>query len=145
MTLIDANKLREYFEIKSPDIGDGRLLPHIGAASRRLKGWVGVEAYADALLDMPVDPTRQADLKFAEAALAMHYAIPGLNTNITTKGVVKTAREGGTTGTILTYLSPNEINQLAQIYLDQAEEIARPYTLSDGTPAAGLAVVTGCE
>lgn len=144
-TVIDATELRDYFEIKSPDIKDERLTPHIGAASRRLKGWVGAEAYADALLEEPSDPTRQADLKFAEAALAMHFALPGLNTNITTRGVVKTQREGGAPGggTVFSYLTPIEITQLSRTYLDQAEEIARPYMLSDSTPDAEFEIAEG--
>jgi hypothetical protein len=141
-TLITAETLRSYFDI-SADINDTRLTPHVGAASRRLKKWVGAEAYADALSNAPIDALRKADLQNAEAALAMHFAVPGLNSKVTTGGVVKTTREGGAAGApvILTYLTPNEVAQLARIYLDQAEEIARPYLATDTTPDAEFAVV----
>jgi hypothetical protein len=132
--------LREYFEIV-PDINDKRLTPCVGAASRRLKGWVGTEAYADALSSTPTDASRKADLELAEAQLAMHFAVPGLNTKITPGGVVKSERADNA-GTVLSFLTPTEVRQLAQIYLDQAEETARPYLLSDGTPEAEFAVVT---
>lgn len=139
--LINATKLREYFDI-STTIKDPRLTPHIGAASRRLKGWVGEAAYADALLEAPQDAPRAEDLKNAEAALAMHYAVPGLNTKITPGGVVKTVKETGAMATpvVTTYLTPNEVRQLAELYLDQAEEIARPYALADGTPTPQVTV-----
>lgn len=142
-TLITVENFRECFAI-SEDIAPGRITPHIGSASRRLKKWVGEEAYSDALSETPQDALRQADLKSAEAALAMHFAVAGLNTNITTRGVVKTAREGGTMGgnTVFSYLTPNEVRQLGDVYLDQAEEIARPYALADGTPDAGIEVVS---
>lgn len=148
-TLINASSdadeeasLRNRFDI-SKDIKDGRLLPHIGAASRRLKAWVGADAYTDALSNAPFDPLRQADLQNAEAALAMHYAVPGLNSNVTTRGIVKTTKEGGSMAgnVVFSYLTPGEIRQLSQTYLEQAEEIARPYMLSDGTPDAEVQIV----
>lgn len=137
----DAASLRNRFDINK-DIVDGRLLPHIGAASRRLRQWVGEAAYADALSNAPTDALRQADLQNAEAALAMHFALPGLNSNITIKGIVKTTKEGGATAgnIIFTYLNPNEVKQLAATYLEQAEEIARPYLVDDGTPEAEFVI-----
>ncbi|MBD0370324.1 MAG: hypothetical protein ICV60_05775 [Pyrinomonadaceae bacterium] len=139
-TLIDAAKLKEYFDINK-DIADGRLTPHIGAASRRLKQWVGNDAYTDALAEESQDALRKSDLENAEAALAMHFAIPGLNSKVTPTGIVKSSRNDQGK-TIITYLSPKEITELAGIYLEQAAEIARPYMLSDGTPEAEFAVVT---
>ena len=126
----------------------GRLTPHIGSASRRLKGWVGAEVYTDALAEEPTDALRAEDLKNAEAALAMHFAVPGLNTKITPGGVIKTSKEAGSqaSNVVVSYLTPNEIRQLAQIYLDMAEEIARPYMLLDGTPDSEFGLVTeDCE
>jgi len=140
-TLIDAAKLHDYFDI-SKDIKEGRLTPHIGAASRRLRKWVGELVYTDALAAQPTDALRKADLQNAEAALAMHFALPGLNTQLTAGGVLKTRREGGAAGApvILSYLTPSEVKLLAQAYLEQAEEIARAYILTDGTPAAEFEV-----
>lgn len=141
-TLINATKLRDYFALSS-DIKDPRLTPHIGTASRRLKRWVGDVAYADAAAEVPQDADRAEDLKNAEAALTMHFALWGLNTNLTVNGVLKTRKEVGSQNANIqtTYLSPAEVRQLAQGYLDQAEEIARPYALADGTPEAEVAVV----
>ncbi len=42
----------------------------------------------------------------------------------------------GTAPVIFSYLTPQEIRLHAQTYLEQAEEIARPYMLADGTPDA---------
>jgi len=138
----DANSLRNRYDI-SKDINLNRLTPHIGAASRRLKQWVGTDAYADALSDTPTDELRQVDLQNAEAALAMHYALPGLNTVITPKGIVKTTKEGGAMGgnIVFSYLTPNEVRQLSELYLNEAEEIARPYLQTDGVPPADLILV----
>jgi hypothetical protein len=142
-TLLDATKLRDYYDI-SKDIKDARLTPHVGAASRRLKGWVGAGAYADALAQQPQDALRAEDLKNAEAALAMHFALPGINTKITPGGVVTSVKETGSVSApvVTTYLRPDQVRELAAIYLDQAEEIARPYMLADGTPEAEVEVVT---
>lgn len=138
-TLIDAAKLREEYEIHK-DIKDARLTPCIGAASRRLAGWVGETVYADALTQQTEDALRKADLETAEGALAMHFALPRINTNISPKGgVLKTVKVEG--NTVNSYLTPAEVKQLSQLYLDQAEEIARPYMLSDGTPEAEFTVV----
>jgi hypothetical protein len=130
-TLITAQSLHEYFDIK-PDIVDTRLTPAIGAASRRVRGWVGDEVYSDALLEAPADEDRAADLKTAEAWLAMYFALLGLNTKITPSGVVKTSKVEG--NTVLQYLTPAEMKELARMYFDQAHEIARRYMLTDETP-----------
>ena len=131
-TLINEAAFREMFSISS-DIGSGQIVRHLGAASRRLKAWVGALAYADAALTTAVqDADRQADLQLAEAFLGMHFAIIGFNTRIDTSGMVKTKKVEG--NTVITYLSPGEVRILTQNYLDQAEEIARPYMLEDGTP-----------
>ena len=137
-TLIDDYALREMFEISS-DIKPTRTNRAIGAASRRLRQWVGEAAYADAASDNTENKDRRADFQYAEAHLAMHFALPGLNTKHTPGGVVKTTKVEG--NTVISYLTPAEIKQLAQLYLDEAEEIARPYMLSDGTPEAEFTVV----
>lgn len=141
-TLITATTLRDYYAIDST-IKDGRLTPAIVAASSRLKSWVGGDAYTDASAEAPEDATRAEVLKAAEAALVMHFAILGLNTKITSGGVVQTVKEKGSVANdvITTYLRPDQTQQLAEMYLNQAEEIARSYALSDGTPAAQVAIV----
>ena len=127
------------FSIGDPDLKSGLLVRHLGAASRRLKSWVGADAYADAAAQNPEDADRQADLQLAEASLAMHFAILGINTRIDVGGVVKSKKVEG--NTVLSFLSPGEVKQLTQNYLEQAEEVARPYMLSDGTPEAEFAIV----
>jgi hypothetical protein len=140
MPLIDEDYFRETFSV-SEDIKPDQITRPLGAASRRLKAWVGAAVYADALLQNPQDADRKADLQLAEAFLGMHFAIIGVNTRIDTSGVVKTKKMEGQT--VVTFLTPGEVRQLTQNYLDQAEEIARPYMLSDGTPEAEFTVVEG--
>ena len=132
MALIDEPKLRDIYNI-SADVKSGLLARAIGAASRRPTQWVGAAAYAS------TNPETKSDLEFAEAQLAMHFALLGMNTVITPGGVVRTQKVEG--DTVITYLTPNETKQLAAEYLAQAEEAARPYALADGTPDAGLQVV----
>ena len=114
-TLITTETLLEYFEIKQPDIKSGRLTPAIGAASRRLRKWVGDDVYSDALGEPPTDADRADDLKMAEAWLVMYFALLGLNTKITPGGVVKTTKVEG--NTIHQFLTPREMKELAQLVL----------------------------
>jgi hypothetical protein len=133
MPLIDEAQFKQIFSV-SKDIGNGRLTLQIGAASRRLKRWVGDAAYADALAGSPANQDRSDDLQLAEAYLAMHFVLVSLNTVITPGGLLITSREEGQRPT--TYFTPAQTQQQAQIYFDQAEEIVRPYVTSDGTPSA---------
>ena len=137
-TLIEDFELREMFEINK-DIKPSRTNRAIGAASRRLRQWVGEVAYADALLEETENKDRREDLQYTEANLAMHFALLGLNTKLTPGGVVKTTKVEG--NTVSSYLTPSEIKQLAQNYLETAEEIARPYLLLDGTPDSEFVIV----
>ena len=126
--LIDVTQLRERFDIDS-DIKDLRLEPHIGSASRRLRGWVGSEQYAAALAvagNETTDAEMLADLKNAEAHLAMHFAIYGLNSPLSGKGVLATAMaaEGKE---VRRYLAPDETAKLSTYYLELAREMAAPY------------------
>jgi hypothetical protein len=128
--LITVDELREIFDI-DPHIGDPRFNKALAAASRRLRTWVGDEAYDDALANDPEDETRQETLQFAEAHLVMHFAVLGINTALRTVGIVRTERVEG--NTVLTYHSPREVAELQALYLGQAEQIAGAYLLSDGT------------
>ncbi len=131
-TQITVEGLREIFEIH-PDIKPERIRRHLAAAGRMLRSWVGDEAYEDALGEEAEDPLRQEALELAEAHLAMHFAILGLNTALRPGGVVKTEKVEG--NTVITYHAPDEIARLSREYFSMAEELARPYILSDGTPA----------
>ncbi|KAK0039546.1 hypothetical protein Bpfe_031031 [Biomphalaria pfeifferi] len=121
--LIDATFLRGQFDIH-PDILDSRLERNIGAASRRLRKWVGEDMYQSVLGKADDDPLH-LDFKLAEANLAMHFAILGLNTPITSKGILQNTRSKDFS--VITYLSPDKIAEVRQMYLDQAEEIVRDY------------------
>lgn len=137
--LISAAEFRERFDI-SNDIEEARIKPHIGAASRRLRKWVGDAAYANALTEDADYEDLQADLKSAEAHLTFHYAISGFNYPLSSKGVVATsaAAEGHE---LRKYLTPDETGKVAVQMLELAREIAEPYLISDGTPDGGFLLV----
>lgn len=138
-TLITETELRAMFDIHA-NVEPGRLTFGIGAAGRRLKALVGAMAYADALLDdTATDQIRRADLDYAEALLAMHYCLLGLNTQIRPSGVVKTEKIEGET--VVQYLTPKELIDLSKQYLDIAEEVLRPYALLDAVPEAEVEIV----
>jgi hypothetical protein len=132
MPLIDVDALRERFDI-DPEIKDTRLTPHIGAASRRLRQWVGETTYA------LTDAETVEDLKNAEANLAFHFAILGLNSPMSTRGIVVQAQasEGKE---IRKYLAPKESAELAEYFLNLAMEIAGVYMVPEDL-AAGIEVV----
>lgn len=122
------------------DVQSGRLTFAVGAAGRRLKNLVGVTAYADAAADdAATDALRRIDLDYAEALLAMHYCLLGLNTQIRPSGVVKTEKVEGET--VVQYLLPKEVQELSRQYLDIAEEVIRPYALLDAVPEAEAEIV----
>nr|HQU85923.1 hypothetical protein [Pyrinomonadaceae bacterium] len=85
--LIDTTFLRGQFDIHA-DIADSRLDKNIGAASRRLRKWVGDEFY-QSVLSKPAEDELREDFQLSEANLAMHFAILGLNTPITSKGILQ--------------------------------------------------------
>lgn len=132
--LIDADEFRERFDI-DPDMADKRVTPHIGAASRRLKKWVGTDAYADALLETPVDADRKEDLQSAEAHLAYHFALLGLHVNVSSKGVLIEAQAGEGSDR-RRYLLPEQIESISTQFLERAREIAEPYILLDAVPSS---------
>lgn len=137
--LVTVEELREIFEIHE-DIKGPRVQRHITAAGRRLRGWVGDEAYDDAASGDPEDEDRKEDLQLAEAHLAMSIAILGLNTSLRPTGVVKTERvEGQVT---LSYHGPDEVAKLQQLFLEQAETIARPYLVVTGSDELNFGVLT---
>lgn len=141
MPLVTADEFRELFDI-SEDIPDTRFERALRAASTRLRSWVGDEVYADAVTLPPDEPERAEDLAYAEAHLAMGYAILGLNSPLRKGGVVSTEKaEGNTT---LSYLSPAQLEKLQQEYFDTAETIARAYAINDGMPAS-LAFIEDVE
>jgi len=138
--LISVAALREIFDI-SGDIKDGRLSRHVVAAGRQMRTLVGSEAYDDALLPAPTDPTRKEDLELAEAHLAMSVAILGINTALRARGIVKTERVENQT--VVTYHTPAEIVALQQAYYDTAISLATPYLLTEAVAAETFGLVAG--
>jgi len=140
--LITVGELRELFDIAT-SIKDSRFTRALVAAGRRMRQWVGDDVYADALSDNPADETRQEALAFAEAHLVMHYAVLGINTALRAKGIVRTEKVEG--DTVLQYHSPKEVADLQALYLSEAEQIAAPYLLSDGTIESFVALTSSSQ
>lgn len=136
-TLISVSDLRTRFDIDKSII-DARLELHVGSASRRLQKWVGTGTYGNAQHGVTAEAAE--DLANAEAHLAMHFAIVGLNSPIAQKGVVTEARSGEGKE-LRRYLSPGDTQKLAMQYLEQAREIAEPYIGDDGSDTGGFEVV----
>lgn len=129
--LISVDEFRERFDIDS-EIVATRLTPHIDSASRRLRKWVG-DVYYDQALDVDdTDDDLKSCLKNAEAHLAMHFAILGLNSPLSGKGVVATSMssEGRE---MRKYLTPDETANIAGQFLELAREIAEPYIAADSS------------
>lgn len=134
-TLITEAEFREAFNISS-DVAPAQLSRPLAAAAKRLKSWVTEDAYADAALDeAAVDQDRRQELDYAEVLLAMHFAILGLNTQISADGVIKTAKDEG--NTVLQYMTPKETNELRDSFLQQAADIIEPYRVPKGNNGAG--------
>lgn len=128
--LITADDFFERFDIDDT-IDQKRITPHIGSASRRLRKWVGETNYAS------VDADVNSDLKNAEAHLTYHFAIFGMNSPLSRKGVLITAMSTEAKE-VRRYLSPEETERLSTMFLELAREIAEPYLAGDGTPAGSF-------
>ena len=126
--LIDVSALRAMFEI-SEDVEAPRLTYAITAGNARVKDWVTDQDYNDATGNDEQYNEKRNILEFAVGVAAMHYAIRGLNSNITPKGMVLQAKEEGSV--VIQYLTPQQTAQAAQDYLEQAEELCRPYRRYD--------------
>jgi hypothetical protein len=135
-TLIVEKDLRDRFDLDGSSDADqadsaypdARLLPSIRSASRRLRAWVGDTMYDAAVVQINSDPVPDDatlwELQTCESYLAMHYAVLGFNSPLTSKGVVQTAMSTEAKE-VRRYLAPKEIEALSQMYLDQADEIKR--------------------
>jgi hypothetical protein len=140
--LISVDELREQFAI-DPEIHDARFTRALAAAGRQMRGWVGDEAYDDALSATPDDATRKADLQLAEAYLVMGLSVLGINTALRPTGIVKTERVEGQV--VITYHSPAEVEKLQALYLQTAEDIARAYLVVEESTEPFGAVVGGSD
>lgn len=140
--LITVDELREQFAIDN-EILDTRFTRALAAAGRQMRAWVGDAAYDDALLDAPADETRKEDLELAEAHLAYGLSVLGINTALRPGGIVKTERvEGNVT---VNYHSPAEIEKLQQLFLQMAQDIARPYMLVEETTVEPFGIAIGAS
>ena len=128
-TLISVEEFLERFDING-DVEHKRIKPHIGAASRRLRKWIGETNYENALSENGEFEELQDDLKNAEAHLTFHYAILGLNYPLSSKGIVATSAssEGKE---LRKYLTPDETAKVELQFLEKSREIAEPYIADD--------------
>jgi hypothetical protein len=140
--LITVDELREIFDI-DPGISEKRFERHLVAAGREMRTWVGDEAYDDALAAVPNDETRAEALALAEAHLAMRFAIVGLNSPLRPTGVVSEERVEG--NTLVRYLTPKQIAELKEEYLETAQSIAQVYLVVDESDEPFGAVVGGSD
>jgi hypothetical protein len=136
--LISAAEFLERFDIDS-DIDSKRITPHIGAASRRLRKWVGDTVYDQASTESDDYADLQADLKNAEAHLTYHFAIRGMNFPLSSKGIVATSMssEGKE---MRKYLTPDETEKVAMQMLELAREIAGPYLTYDDSEGVVVSI-----
>lgn len=137
-TLISVEDFRERFDIDE-EIDKSRIAPAIWSASRRLRKWVTDATYTNALSEDEQYAELQDCLKNAEAHLAYHYAVLGLNYPIASKGIVATAMSGEGKE-MRKYLTPVETAQVMAQMLELAREIAEPFMADDGTPGANIEV-----
>lgn len=127
--LIDADYVRGTFKIHK-DILDGRILPYIAVAERRLKNWVGDENFADEdLIEI---------LKLAEATIVMHLMARNIGTALRNNGIVLQERvEGDVT---VQYQSPAQVESTMQGFLQDAEELLGD--LIQNNLSSGFEIVT---
>lgn len=112
-------------------VTDTILATFFSPASARLKQWVGLDAYADAGLQTPVDADRAQVLKDAEAYLALYFVAPRLNMVITDSGIIRYKTVGSSLDQF-TYLDPDELEVLRQGWLQDALAICGPYVQQVG-------------
>lgn len=112
-------------------ITDSILEPFFGPAGQRLKEWVGAEAYGDAEQTTPEDTDRAAALKDSEAYLVLFYAAPRLNMVIADSGIV-TYQVTGSSSDEFTYLKPEDLEELRQVWLRDAVSACQPYIINAG-------------
>lgn len=129
--LLTIEDFREMFgEIDTPTT-DTQVKRPLGAAIRRVKSWVGDEVFAAAVEAGDEDETK-LDLQASAGYLAMHFLIANFNTVVRSGGIVKAEKAEG--DTVLSYLTPAETRERAQEFFDLADELCRPWRLSEISP-----------
>lgn len=112
-------------------IDDDTLAPFFGPAARRLKQWVGDTAYEDAEASTPEDTERAAALKDTEAYLVLYYVAPRLNMVLGDSGII-TYKIVGSSADEFTYLTPENVEKLRQVWLRDAVSACREYISKAG-------------
>ena len=127
LDMLDTTILKTVFPRIDPDISDISLKFAVGAANRRIRDWVGSEAYDDAALgDRSLDLERRDDLRIAAAHLAMSFALASMATVVRPAGIMiseKSSRGNNYTR----YFTPEETRARSQELFRLAEDISTPY------------------
>lgn len=126
--LLTIEEFQEMFgEIDTPSASTQVKRP-LGAAARRIRSWVGETVFNAAVAADPENETK-LDLQLGCSYLAMHFLIANFNTVVRSGGIVKSEKAEG--DTVLSYLTPQETQLRAQEFFDLADEICRPYKLTE--------------
>jgi len=123
--IADVTELRKMFNIPA-DIKAEQLSGPLRAGRRELKSWVSEEAYDDAASDDEADDQeRRAELDYAEALLAMGFAVVDININISPDGILKSNKEEGSI--TKQNLTPKEALELQEQLFSKARLVATPH------------------
>ena len=123
--LITVEEFRGIFAIPK-GINDGQLTGPLASASRELQTWVKADVYQDsAANDAATDQDRRTQLDYAEALIAMSYAVVDLNLRVSPDGILKSDKEEG--NVVVQNLTPKEALELQEQFLTKASKVAGPY------------------
>ena len=125
MALATAKIVRDYGNL-DPDLADDMLTPHLNAARRELKGWVGSVKYAEAEAAQDTDQIK-IDLIEAEAYLAYYYAIDFIGLKHTPQGFTTQGQFGDGQ---FNYLGPKSLKELKDFAWNRAKKAAGEYIRS---------------
>ena len=128
MPVADVAYVRDVANIPLNTIADAKISVWLPRAERRMRTWVGDAAYDDALLAVPTDPDRAQAIKDAEAQLVVAMGIRSWATAWTTGGIAK-QRDTGTDGQQVILLTPDEINTLVRLGIQEAERTVAEYVI----------------
>lgn len=116
-TLNTIRGLRDQFKIV-PEITNQRLSFFILGGRRRLRSWVGVDAFDDALLSEPSQTAKAIALKEAEANLAMYHLL-------LTSGSIRPF--AASEDQFQDFMPPSEVHALRNKFFNKAADLCAPY------------------
>jgi len=128
MGLATGQNVRDYGNL-DPSVTDDLLIPHLNAARRELKSWVGSTNYAAAEAAGAEEDIR-IDLVEAEAFLAYSFAIEFVGIRHRPEGFTI---EGELGDGQYRFLGPGEVQKIKGWARDRARKAAEPY-MSSSTP-----------